>query len=114
VLVVITELLSVGIPRAQQIIVRARESTLKINLGLMRRQIEAFAADHGKYPESLQELVDKGYLRDIPKDPITDSTETWQEVREEGEPLAGDQAGVKDVKSGAEGQSSEGTPYNEW
>jgi general secretion pathway protein G len=113
VLAVITILLSVGIPAYQAIVYRARESVLKQNLYLMRRQIETFAADQGRYPQSLQELVDRDYLREIPLDPITDSRERWQEVREEGETL-GENAGVVDVKSGAEGESTEGTPYSEW
>lgn len=113
VLTIITILLSVGIPAYQAIIVRARESVLKQNLYLLRRQIQTFAADQGRYPQSLQELVDRGYLRELPLDPITDSRETWQEIKEEGESL-GEQPGVVDVKSGAEGISSEGTPYSEW
>jgi general secretion pathway protein G len=114
VLTVIAILVSVAIPRYLAIIQHSRESILKHNLHLMRRQIEAFAADNGRYPQSIQELVDKGYLREIPKDPITDSTETWVEVREEGTPLGEDQPGTIDVKSGAEGESSQGTPYSEW
>lgn len=113
VLAIVTILLSVGIPAYQAIVYRARESVLKQNLYLMRRQIETFAADQGRYPQSLQELVDRDYLREIPLDPITDSRETWQEIREEGDAL-GEQPGVVDVKSGAEGESTEGTPYSEW
>jgi general secretion pathway protein G len=63
---------------------------------------------------SLQELVEKGYLRELPLDPITGSRETWVPVPED-QPLSVEgKAGVKDVKSGAEGLSSEGTPYSEW
>jgi len=113
VLAIITILLSVAIPTYQAIIHRARESVLKQNLYLMRRQIEAFAADQGRYPQSLQEMVDRGYLKGIPLDPITDSRETWQEVREEGDSL-GEQPGLVNVKSGAEGESTEGTAYSEW
>ena len=62
-----------------------------------------------------QELVEAGYLKVIPKDPITDSTETWQLVNEDTT-MSVDQTqpGVSDVKSGAQGTSSEGTPYSEW
>ncbi len=115
VLAVISILLTIAIPTYQAIILRARESVLKQNLYLMRRQIEAFAADNGRYPQSLQELVDRGYLKAIPLDPIAESTEAWQEVREESSDFSAEsQPGIQDVKSGAEGQSTEGTPYNEW
>jgi general secretion pathway protein G len=115
VLVIVTILVSIAIPSYREIVHQAKVSVLKQNLHIMRRQIEAFAADQGRYPQSLQELVERGYLREIPKDPITDSTETWIEVREEGESLSSDsQPGIIDVKSGAEGESSEGKPYSEW
>jgi general secretion pathway protein G len=117
VLVVVAILMSVAIPRYMTIIRQTRESVLKQNLALMRRQLEAFAADQGRYPQSLQELVERGYLKDMPLDTITDSKETWQEIREETSTLdstPGSQPGVIDVKSGAEGESTDGKPYNEW
>jgi general secretion pathway protein G len=115
VLAIISILLSVAIPTYQAIVHRARESVLKQNLYTMRRQIEAFAADQGRYPQSLQEMVDRGYLKEIPLDPITDSRETWQEVKEQPPTLGTDnQPGIVDIKSGAEGQSTEEKPYNEW
>ena len=115
VLAIITILLSVAIPTYQTIIYRARETVLKQNLYMMRRQIEEFAADQGRYPQSLQELVERRYLKEIPIDSITDSRETWQEIREENPTLSTDnQPGIVDVKSGAEGESSDGKPYSEW
>lgn len=113
VLTIITVLLSVAIPSYRAIVIRARESVLKQNLYLMRHQIEEFAADRGRYPQSLQELVETGYLREIPMDPISNSRETWQEVKEENPALNPDKPGIKDVKSGAEGQSTEGKSYSE-
>lgn len=116
VLTIIAIIVSLAIPAYQAVILRAKESVLKQNLHLMRRQIEAFAADRGRYPQSLQELVEKGYLREIPLDPITGSRETWETIQED-QPFSGDpeqQPGIKDVKSGAKTVSSEGTPYNEW
>jgi general secretion pathway protein G len=115
VLAIITVLLSIAIPTYQVVIHRARETVLKQNLYLMRRQIEQFAADQGYYPASLQQLVEKAYLKEIPLDPLTDSRETWMEIQEEGSPLSpSDQPGIVDVKSGAEGLSTEDTPYSEW
>ncbi len=114
VLTVVAILVSIAIPAYQRVILRAREAVLKQNLHLLRTQIEEFAADYGRYPESLQELVEKGYLRELPLDPITGSRETWVPVPED-QPLSVEgKAGVKDVKSGAEGVSSEGTPYSDW
>lgn len=116
VLTIIAIIVSLAIPAYQTVILRAKESVLKQNLHLMRRQIEAFAADRGRYPQSLQELVEKGYLREIPLDPITGSRETWETIQED-QSFSGDpeqQPGIKDVKSGAKTVSSEGTPYNEW
>jgi len=114
VLTVVAILVSIAIPAYQRVILRAREAVLKQNLHLLRSQIEEFAADYGRYPESLQELVEKGYLRELPLDPITGSRETWVPVPED-QPLSVEgKAGIKDVKSGAEGISSEGTPYSDW
>ncbi|MBI4468732.1 MAG: prepilin-type N-terminal cleavage/methylation domain-containing protein [Acidobacteria bacterium] len=113
VLAIITVLLSVAIPAYRSVIANARESVLKQNLYTMRHQMEEFAADRGRYPQSLQEMVEAGYLREIPEDPISKSRETWQEVREESPSLNPDQPGIRDVKSGAEGQSLEGKPYSE-
>ncbi|MCS6818059.1 MAG: prepilin-type N-terminal cleavage/methylation domain-containing protein [Blastocatellia bacterium] len=114
VLTVVAILVSVAIPAYQRVILRAREAVLKQNLHLLRSQIEEFAADYGRYPESLQELVEKGYLRELPLDPITGSRETWVPVPED-QPLSVEgKVGIRDVKSGAEGLSSEGTPYSEW
>jgi general secretion pathway protein G len=114
VLTVLAIIVSIAIPAYQAVILRSRESVLKQNLYQVRHQIEQFAADRGRYPESLQELVEKGYLREIPLDPISNSRETWETVQED-QPLTGEgPGGVKDVKSGAEGTSSEGTPYKEW
>ncbi len=113
VLAIITVLLSAAIPAYLSIRQHAKESVLKQNLYTMRHQLEEFAADRGRYPQSLQELVETGYLREIPIDPITGSRETWQEIREESPSLNPDQPGIRDVKSGAEGQSTDGKPYSD-
>ena len=83
----------------------------------MRKLIQQFKMDKGRYPRSLQELVEEKYLREIPVDPFTGSSETWIEVKEEltEEELAeGKVPGVIDVKSGAEGVSLDGIPYRDW
>jgi general secretion pathway protein G len=95
--------------------VRAREAVLKEDLFRMRDAIGQYYADKRRYPQSLQDLVSNGYLREIPEDPITDSAETWHTVPAESDPrnsAAG--GGVSDVKSGAAATSLDGSRYSEW
>ncbi|MFA6958204.1 MAG: type II secretion system protein [Thermoanaerobaculia bacterium] len=101
---------------------KAAESVLKANLALMRKGIDDYYADKQKYPASLQELVEAKYMRKIPPDPITESAETWIEVREEVLDQLDQQTdfaagpaepGIVDVKSGAEGSTLMGEPYGE-
>ena len=94
---------------------RGREAVLKENLFRMRDAIDQYYADKGKYPEALDELVSAGYLRRMPVDPMTDSTETWQAVPAEPDPndLTAE-PGVYDVKSGSEGTALDGTKYADW
>lgn len=102
---------------------RAQEAVLKTNLRTLRDVINQHYGDKGHYPGSLEALVDGGYVRDIPFDPITKSTETWEliyeEFNEEFEPAETDlpedgQPGIMDVYSGSEELSLDGEPYNEW
>jgi general secretion pathway protein G len=93
---------------------RAKEATLKHNLSILRDVINQYKADRQKYPESLEALVEAGYLRTIPIDPITDRAETWQPVFNEtdfDDPFA--DPGMVDVRSGAEGATFDGVPYAE-
>ena len=116
-------LATVALPAMKNAPVRAREAVLKADLYQMRSTIDQFLADKGHYPESLQALVDAGYLRFIPVDPITRSAETWEELSaepsdiEELEPIdedLGGMTGIIDVKSGAEGVSLDGSLYSDW
>ena len=85
---------------------------LRENLFRMRDSIDQFYADKGTYPPDLTSLVTEGYMRQIPKDPFTESADTWQIVMSEPDPAAPSAVpGVFDVKSGAEGVSIDGTPY---
>jgi general secretion pathway protein G len=96
-------------------ITSAKEATLKSDLLLMRDAIDQYYADKGRYPESLQTLVSEQYLRDIPRDPFTDSKDTWQTVPADPEPgNVSASAGIFDVKSGSELSSLTGTRYAEW
>ena len=97
---------------------KARESVLKEDLYALRDCIDQYFADKGKYPESLETLVEENYLRKLPSDPITGSSETWQVVHAEADdenstdPSA--TAGIIDVKSGAEGSALDGSRYSDW
>ncbi len=105
-------LLSVAVPTYQKSVQHARESVLKENLWQMRRSIDQYASDKGKFPENLSELVNGGYLRELPKDPITERAE-WEEIRAE-DPTNEDQAGIKDVRSLAEGIDDAGVSYRDY
>jgi general secretion pathway protein G len=110
-------LVGLGLPQYKYATRRARESVLKENLFQMRKLINQYYVDKAKYPFSLQDLVDKEYLRKIPVDPMTKSSETWIEVREELEPeeaMMGVEPGVMDVLSGSEEKALDGTLYNTW
>lgn len=117
VLSIIGILASIAIPNYRESIRRAKEATLKEDLFQMRKLIQQFKLDKGRYPYSLQELVDEKYLQAIPVDPITGSRETWVEIEEEltlEEIAEGKRPGIVDVKSGSDKISLDGTPYNEW
>jgi general secretion pathway protein G len=115
VLALISILAAMGVVQYRNGVRHAQESVLRTDLFRMRDAIDQYYADKNKYPATLQDLVGDGYLREIPKDPITNSADTW--VTENAEPDPNNLAaepGIYDVKSGAEGMSMEGTPYSEW
>jgi len=108
-------LAGIGIMAHQTSLQRGKEAVLKQNLFHMRDAIDQHYADKGKYPMTLQELVSAGYLRRIPADPLTASADSWQEVMSEPDPSnPSAEPGIYDVKSGAEGLATDGTPYSEW
>ena len=101
-------LATLAAPTYQASVVKAREAALRQDLSTLRDVLDQHKADQGKYPPSLSVLVGTGYLRAIPKDPVTGSTATWQEI---SDPVEG---GVVDVFSGSEFVGTNGTPYNRW
>ncbi|WP_308447437.1 type II secretion system protein [Parachitinimonas caeni] len=107
---IIATLLSLVAPRYLGHVDRAKETVLRDDLSTMRRLIDQFHGDRGRYPESLDELVTLRYLREVPVDPITERRDSWRVIP----PPAGTKGNVADVKSGASGNSSEGTPYGDW
>lgn len=115
VITLISILAAMAVVQYRNSIQRTQEATLKTNLFRMRDAIDQYYADKGKYPASLDALVSEQYLRKIPEDPFTKSADTWQTVAAEpdpGNPSA--EPGIYDVKSGAPGQSLEGTSFSDW
>ena len=106
-------LLSVAIPTYQRSVQHARETVLKENLWQMRRAIDQFTADKGKTPKSIDELVEGQYLREKPRDPITEKEE-WDEVQGEDKLTPDAAQGLKNVKSLAEGEDTDGKPYKDY
>ncbi|MBI3607217.1 MAG: prepilin-type N-terminal cleavage/methylation domain-containing protein [Nitrospirae bacterium] len=111
VMAIVGILLTIAEPSYRAQAVKAREAALKKDLFVMRDVIDQYAADHGAYPDSLQQLAEAAYLRGLPVDPFTKTAETWIEVRE----TEGDEpGGVFDVHSGSDLVASDGTAYNTW
>ena len=111
----ISILAAMGVVQYRNSVRRTQEATLKKDLFEMRDVIDQYYADKGKYPTSLDALVSDGYMRAIPIDPITKSTDTWETVPAESDPAnPSAEPGIYNVKSGATGASLEGTPYSEW
>jgi general secretion pathway protein G len=108
-------LAGIGLSTYSTSVNRAKEAVLRENLRMVRDSIDQFYADKGTYPPELSSLVSEGYLRQIPKDPFTESSDTWQIVMSEPDPSNPNSApGVFDVKSGSDGVSLDGTPYSEF
>ena len=109
-------LAAITVPSYKRHTIKARETVLMEDLYQMRQAIDAHFADKAKYPESLDELVTQKYLRGLPRDPWTKSTETWVVEQPEALPDSGDLAegGVFDVHSGSKLIGLNGIPYSEW
>ena len=121
-------LASIAVPSYQTGLIKAREAVLRENLYAMRSAIDQHYADAGRYPDTLQELVEKKYLRDIPKDPIANNSDSWitvspaavqqasaaPAVSATGEQLPPPLGDVYDVHSSSKLIGSNGVPYNEW
>jgi general secretion pathway protein G len=115
VVALISVLAGMGVVMYRNSVVRTKEAVLREDLFRMRDAIDQYYADKAKYPASLEALVAEGYLRQVPKDPTTNSSETWQTVP--SEPDASDptaETGIFDVKSGSDGTSIDGSRYAEW
>ncbi len=110
---IIIILASIALPQYQKTIMHARETVLRDDLFKMRSLLDQYAADKGKLPQSLDDLVTAHYLREVPKDPITDNKD-WTVVTGEDPFSSEGGTGVTDVHSSSGDASTEGTPYSEW
>jgi general secretion pathway protein G len=109
VLSIIGILASIAQPNLQKTLIRARETSLKQSLFVLRDMTDQYYADHGAYPDSLDTLVEDKYIRALPEDPFTKSSSTWVTVAPEDA-----KGGVYDVHSGSDLIGLNGVPYNEW
>src|SRR5947208_2528982 len=110
---IIIILAAVALPQYQKVIMHARETVLRDDLFRMRSIIDEYAADKGKLPQSLDDLVTAGYMREIPTDPITDQKDWTIETGDDPYSTEGG-TGVTNVHSSASEVSTDGTPYSEW
>jgi general secretion pathway protein G len=111
VMAIIAMMLTIAVPRYFKSIDRSKEAVLRENLRVMRSSIDQFYADNDRYPDTLETLASKRYLRAVPLDPLTNSDATWVTVPPAGEAGRGL---VYDVRSGAQGTGFDGTAYSDW
>ncbi|MBI5924865.1 MAG: prepilin-type N-terminal cleavage/methylation domain-containing protein [Aquabacterium sp.] len=112
VLAIIALLASLVAPRYSRSVDNAREASLKTSLNVMRDAIDKYMADKGSYPDSLQDLVRRGYLRQIPEDPMTGTRDSWQMLPPP--PDSQDKGRMADVRSGASGRGQNGELFSNW
>ncbi len=113
VITVIIILAAIALPQYQKTILATREAVLRDDLFNFRKLLDQYAADKQKLPQSLDDLVSGGYMRELPKDPITGQAD-WTVMTGEDPNSSGGETGVTDVHSASSDISSEGTPYSEW
>lgn len=107
VLAIVALLLSIVYPRYHGSLDKAKDVALLENLRLIRVTLDQFLADNGRYPDSLDEMVDKKYLRAVPIDPVTENPRSWILVPSRDP----DRKGISDIKSGAPGLAKDGRAY---
>lgn len=115
VMAIIVTLIAVAVPQYQKSIVRSKESVLKSNLFTIRQMIDEYSFDKQKAPQTLQDLVSDGYLREIPYDPMVGNNQSWKVIMEDPQQsVSQNEPGIWDVRSGSDKTSSDGTPYSDW
>lgn len=118
IMTIIGILAAMAIPTYRNAVIKAKEAVLKRDLFVLRDVIDQYYTDKGTYPLDLVDLVDEGYIRELPVDPITGSDETWEPVyfeEEVEEILEGEETeGIWDIRSGSQEEALDGTIYNDW
>lgn len=114
VMTVIVVLAGMGLVQYRNSIRRAQEAALKEDLFRLRDAMDQFYADKNKWPADLSELVSEGYIRAIPDDPFTKSSDTWRTETAEPDPNNPSSTGIDDVFSGSEETALDGSKYSEW
>ncbi|PYX88051.1 MAG: general secretion pathway protein GspG [Acidobacteria bacterium] len=109
-------LLTIAIPIYNQAILRAKESVLRQDLFTLRQVIDQYTLDKQKAPQSLDDVISAGYLKQLPHDPFTGKNDTWAVVQEDDTLLDPNQTagGINDVHSGSNLTASDGTAYSTW
>ncbi len=110
VMAIIATLLTIAVPRYFHSVERSREAVLQQNLALTREALDKFYGDNNRYPDSLEDLVSKRYLRSLPADPFTGNATSWLIVP----PDSAEKGGVFDIRSGAPGNARDGSAYKDW
>jgi len=115
VMTIVTILVSIAVPLYQKSVLRAKESVLRQNLFTLRTVIDEYTYDKQKAPQTLEDLVSEGYLRQVPFDPMTGSNKSWKLIMEDALTSVNQtEPGIFDIRSGSDKTSLEGTPYSEW
>ena len=115
VMAIVVILISIAVPLYQKALLRAKESVLKNNLFTIRTVIDEYTYDKQKAPQALQDLVQEGYLHQVPTDPMTGSSTTWKIVMEDAlQSVNQSEPGIFDVHSGSDKMGLDGTPYSDW
>jgi general secretion pathway protein G len=115
VLTIMVVLITMAIPIYNKTIIRSKEAVLHTNLTTLRTVIDNYTYDKMKAPQSLEDLVHEGYLREVPYDPMTGSNDSWKTIMEDpSQSVDQNNPGLWDVKSGSDKMSLEGTPYSDW
>jgi general secretion pathway protein G len=115
VMAIISVLVAIAVPLYQKSLIRTREALLHNNISTLRLVIDEYTVDKKKAPQTLHDLVNEGYLRKVPVDPMTGRDDTWREINEDSLTAVDQTApGIFDIRSGSDLKSLEGTPYSEW
>src|SRR5689334_22021187 len=115
VMAIISILLAIALPIYQKSIIRSKESVLRNNLFTLRTMIDEYTIDKQHAPQTLQDLVSEGYLRQVPQDPMTGSDQTWKIIMEDTSiGGANSPPGIFDVKSGSDKTALDGSAYADW